>query len=1028
MAGTLLEDKYRLIRVLGSGAMAHVYEAEQMRLGRSVAVKIMRVALASDKRSLERFRTEALAASRINHPNAIAIYDVGVTKDGVPYIVMEHLRGITLAQALADRTFSVERVVSVGSQVLAALDEAHGCGVIHRDLKSENVVLEARRDGSDFVKVLDFGIAAFVGSADASIVGTPEYMAPEQIRGDPPVPATDIYAMGVMLYEMVTGRTPFAGVALSALLERHLAEIPTPPSRITHCPPVLEAIIQRALEKDPRRRFPDAREMRAGLLGVIGTTGRTCPSCGERVVAGVRFCGACGTELETGAPRATLSLGSGSARAARSSSERARVNRLTFDISSSGADLVGRDAETEAVSAFLDAGPGAPSTLAVIGPTGVGKARLVLETLHAQSGQLVSFVAAPDPSGHQLSWYPVMSMIEAVHGLPPRPTYDELTHVLKQVALPPRDAPGLAELFGVDGPLAPLELAVRRRETYAATARALTAAGQRWPRTVLCFIDVDKYDQPSRTLIDTLAQQITGPGVRLVVTQTEEGGVPAGAQVLGLSGLAARDAATFLTRLVGEERLAAIGVARVMELTAGVPAALQQLAGWLILENDPAAVPERLVDLVAERLGALPPAARRILQSIAAHGQVAARAELAEELDEIDPSGSVVAQLVRGGLVTASPDDLTIPLAIVAQVAEACTPAESRRELSRAILERARDPLPLAIVAHHAEIAGDLDRALAATVAAGDDAVRRFDDPRAAALYHRAVTIARRLQASGDTRAAGELVAVSLRLSDVLRFMGELALATGCLDEAELFAPTGAQQAGLLRARGRIALMSGQSEAGVSLLRRAIGAAYRAGDTEFLCETYIDLAGALAGKGSLTAAIAELGEAIDTLTLGEGLDKVDKPVRLWLVGMRLANLHVRAGNLVAAKKVGRAALVHAERTSSAIGQGRLHALLADVLAASNDTHGALVHQGRALEHLRRLGDRRSTAELLMACARVTGDLTPSPPPRRGTDSGRRRETARRAVEAASELAAEIGWDIGPTLPGVPPPRGTGEKG
>src|SRR5262249_30011862 len=151
MAGAVLEDKYKLIRVLGSGAMAHVYEAEQLRLGRSVAVKIMRVALVSDKRSVERFRTEALAASRINHPNAIAIYDVGVTKDGVPFMVMEHLRGTTLAETLGERPLSVERIVSIGAQILSALEEAHGCGVIHRDLKSENVVLEQRRDGTDLV-------------------------------------------------------------------------------------------------------------------------------------------------------------------------------------------------------------------------------------------------------------------------------------------------------------------------------------------------------------------------------------------------------------------------------------------------------------------------------------------------------------------------------------------------------------------------------------------------------------------------------------------------------------------------------------------------------------------------------------------------------------------------------------------------------------------------------------------------------------------------------------------------------------
>src|SRR5262249_47232088 len=152
-----------------------------------------------------------------------------------------------------------------------ALEEAHGCGVIHRDLKSENVVLEQRRDGTDLVKVLDFGIAAFVGSGDSSIVGTPEYMAPEQIRGEPPQPATDLYAMGIMLYEMVTGRTPFAGVSLSSLLERHLAEPPAAPTRYNpKCPAPLEALILRALAKEPERRFRDAREMRAALLAVVG--------------------------------------------------------------------------------------------------------------------------------------------------------------------------------------------------------------------------------------------------------------------------------------------------------------------------------------------------------------------------------------------------------------------------------------------------------------------------------------------------------------------------------------------------------------------------------------------------------------------------------------------------------------------------------------------------------------------------------------------------------------------------------------
>jgi hypothetical protein len=204
----------------------------------------------------------------------------------------------------------------------------------------------------------------------------------------------------------------------------------------------------------------------------------------------------------------------------------------------------------------------------------------------------------------------------------------------------------------------------------------------------------------------------------------------------------------------------------------------------------------------------------------------------------------------------------------------------------------------------------------------------------------------------------------------------------------------------------------------VALFRRAIGTAFRAGDTEFLCETYIDLASALAAKGQVAPAIAELTEAVDTLTLGEGIERAERPLRLWLVGMRLASLHAKAGNLVAAKQIARAALAHAERTQTAIGQGRLHAMLADILAISGDHHAALFHQGRAIEQLRRLGDRRSTAELLLASARITAEHAPAATQagaaRRTLDVGRRSDTVRRAVEAANELAAEIGWEPGTT--------------
>src|SRR5262249_45377948 len=155
----------------------------------------------------------------------------------------------------------------------------------------------------------------------------------------------------------------------------------------------------------------------------------------------------------------------------------------------------------------------------------------------------------------------------------------------------------------------------------------------------------------------------------------------------------------------------------------------------------------------------------------------------------------------------------------------------------------------------------------------------------------RAITIARRVQTPH------EVVDVSLRLADVLRYMGELGFAGGILDEAEMFGPSVAQQAGIARARGRIALLSGNNDAAIEALRPAIRFALRAGDTEFLCETYLDLAAALVSTGKPADAIAELTEAVDTLTLGEGLENVRKPAKLWMIGLRLAGLHHKAGNV-----------------------------------------------------------------------------------------------------------------------------------
>ncbi len=222
LVGRTLPGGYVILELVGIGGMGRVYRAEQTNLGRTVAVKIIHPHLVGEENTAARFITEARAASRLNHPNSVGIIDFGNTPDGQLYLVMEFLRGRDLARVIhEDGALTFRRIVDVLRQTLAALAEAHNESIVHRDLKPENIILEPVRSGGDFVKVVDFGLAKMraetqqPGITSPGIVcGTPEYMSPEQARGDTLDARSDIYAVGVILYQLVSGRLPFeAGVA-----------------------------------------------------------------------------------------------------------------------------------------------------------------------------------------------------------------------------------------------------------------------------------------------------------------------------------------------------------------------------------------------------------------------------------------------------------------------------------------------------------------------------------------------------------------------------------------------------------------------------------------------------------------------------------------------------------------------------------------------------------------------------------------------------------------------------------------------
>src|SRR3954470_8684599 len=267
-----LGDRYEVGPVLGFGGMAEVHAGRDVRLGRDVAIKVLRADLARDPTFQSRFRREAQSAASLNHPAIVAVYDTGEDmQDGVvsPYIVMEYVEGRTLRQVIeAEGRLLPQRALEITGQICTALDQAHRAGIVHRDVKPGNVMLTP----SGEVKVMDFGIARAVTGTGAtmtqtaSIIGTAHYLSPEQARGEHVDARSDVYSTGCLLYELVTGAPPFSGDTAVSVAYQHVREDPVPPSRVeSDVSAAMDAIVLKSLAKNPANRYQTAADMRADL-------------------------------------------------------------------------------------------------------------------------------------------------------------------------------------------------------------------------------------------------------------------------------------------------------------------------------------------------------------------------------------------------------------------------------------------------------------------------------------------------------------------------------------------------------------------------------------------------------------------------------------------------------------------------------------------------------------------------------------------------------------------------------------------
>jgi serine/threonine protein kinase len=272
-AGDLVEGRYRILSTLGEGGMGTVFLAEHTLIKRRVAMKILHPELATDADVIERFMNEARAAGTLGHPNIVESTDMGFTDDHVPYIVFEYLEGTLLTDEIYRvKGLPVRRAVRIAQQIASALHAAHNAGIIHRDLKSDNVFLTDKEDAADHVKVLDFGISRFLALDDEQtrkgmVMGTPEFMAPEQITAPASVDKrADIYALGVILYEMLTARRPFSDDAdPRALMQRIVSTAPPPMQRLEIPHALNDMIMTKLLAKDREQRYPSMVDVEAAL-------------------------------------------------------------------------------------------------------------------------------------------------------------------------------------------------------------------------------------------------------------------------------------------------------------------------------------------------------------------------------------------------------------------------------------------------------------------------------------------------------------------------------------------------------------------------------------------------------------------------------------------------------------------------------------------------------------------------------------------------------------------------------------------
>jgi hypothetical protein len=858
LVGRSLPGGYLILELVGIGGMGRVYRAEQTNLGRTVAVKIIHPHLVGEENAAARFITEARAASRLNHPHSVGIIDFGKSPDGLLYLVMEFLRGRDLARVIyEDGPLPFRRIVDVLRQTLEALAEAHNASIIHRDLKPETIILEPVRSGGDFVKVVDFGLAKIRAdttqpsiTSPGIVCGTPEYMSPEQARGDVLDARSDLYAVGVILYQLLTGRLPFEAESPTQVVLAHLTQAPRDPRETAperQIPQALVDVTLKILSKDPNDRYSDSDEMAAALADALAivenraivrgpaASDLRCAACGALNPPSQKFCGECGaattsTQLTTiparrsqPPPAVTPATGSNARmEAAGVASERSRPGALPFiDRHEELAWLESRRAEARSLTGAR-----------VVGDVGIGKTRLVREFLDvaAAAGDVV-VQTGPDPAWAEVGYWALRRAIVQLAALPATGG-----GAREWVAATPEARRGLADVFGHESPDRAAALSPDERRFAAAEAlrwsfvRASERA--RGHRVVLAVDDLHSVDGASRNAFsDTLSDPPLVPAL-LIATYTpgfDPGWAADVAAARVLTGLPTSEVGKVLAHTVRPSSAALFGARTI------VPLYLEQILRYTREESG--VPPPALADVIAVRVERLPADARRVLQAAAVWGddgddEVLMRM-LGDEVDLVEALGF----LRRAGMILVGTTGIRTSHPLLREVTMATIPAAVKRELhaAAAVVCDERE-LPLEVRALHEYWGGTAFQALLLLERVSVLASARGDHQGAIMALRRGLDLARRELFRGELDDPMRAVLIfSRKLGEALVRGGQLNDAEGVLREAlDVAGPNGKDRAAVLGALAHVAHDRDRRQEARDYLREALELASRSGAHELV--------------------------------------------------------------------------------------------------------------------------------------------------------------------------------------------------